>query len=83
MAIGCLMSWVFNFFTGMVFPSLQIAWGAIVFLPFAICCFALVILLKIYLPETRCRDPSEVAPLVKDGFRSKPFKRIVQNSSLN
>lgn len=73
MALGSLSSWTCNFIIGMAFPSLQSAWGAFVFLPFAVVCFALVALLKFYLPETRGRNSSEVVPLVRNGFRSRPL----------
>lgn len=74
MALGSLSSWTCNFIIGMAFPSLLSAWGAFVFMPFAIVCFGLVGLLKVYLPETRGRDPSEVVPLVNSGFQSKPLR---------
>lgn len=73
MALGSLSSWSCNFIIGMAFPSLQMAWGAFVFLPFAIVCFGMVILMKFYLPETRGRDLSEIVPLVSNGFKSKPM----------
>ncbi|XP_034652185.1 solute carrier family 2, facilitated glucose transporter member 1 isoform X1 [Drosophila subobscura] len=71
MSMGSLASWTCNFIIGISFPSLQNAWGAFVFLPFSITCVLLCLLTKFYLPETRGRDPSEVAPLVSNGFRSK------------
>ncbi|XP_017865211.1 PREDICTED: solute carrier family 2, facilitated glucose transporter member 1 [Drosophila arizonae] len=71
MSMGSLASWACNFIIGMAFPSLQSAWGAFVFLPFSITCVLLCLLTKFYLPETLGRDPSEVAPLVAKGFRSK------------
>lgn len=73
MALGSLSSWTGNFIVGMAFPSLQQAWGAFVFLPFAIVCFALFTLLRFYLPETRGQDSSVVVPLVRNGFKSKPL----------
>ncbi|XP_037950682.1 solute carrier family 2, facilitated glucose transporter member 1-like isoform X1 [Teleopsis dalmanni] len=71
MSMGSLSSWSCNFIIGMTFPSLQKAWGAFVFIPFSVTCALLFLLTKFYLPETRGRDPSEVAPLVSKGFRSK------------
>ncbi|KAH8394643.1 hypothetical protein KR222_000857, partial [Zaprionus bogoriensis] len=71
MSMGSLASWACNFIIGMAFPSLQNAWGAFVFLPFSITCVLLFLLTKFYLPETLGRDPSDVAPLVSKGFRSK------------
>ncbi|KAH8371635.1 hypothetical protein KR093_008344, partial [Drosophila rubida] len=71
MSMGSLASWTCNFIIGMAFPSLQSAWGAFVFLPFSVTCVLLFLLTKFYLPETLGRDPSDVAPLVAKGFRSK------------
>lgn len=71
MSLGSLTSWFCNFTVAMTFPALQRAWGAYVFLPFAVCCILVAILHGIYLPETRGKDVSEVVPLVSDGFRSK------------
>lgn len=73
MSLGSLSSWTGNFIVGMAFPSLQEAWGAFVFLPFAIACFTLFTLLRFYLPETRGQDSSVVVPLVRNGFKSKPL----------
>ncbi|XP_055919474.1 solute carrier family 2, facilitated glucose transporter member 1-like [Eupeodes corollae] len=71
MAMGSLSSWSCNFIVGMTFLSLQNLWGAFVFIPFSIACMLLCLLTRFYLPETRGRDPSEVAPLMSKGFRSK------------
>lgn len=71
MSMGSLSSWTCNFIIGMTFPSLQNAWGSFVFLPFSITCFIMFLLTKFYLPETRGRDPAEVAPLISNGFKSK------------
>lgn len=75
MALGSLSSWTCNFIVGMSFPSLEEAWGAFVFIPFAVVCFSLSFLLKVYLPESRGRDSSDIAPLVADGFKSRPLSR--------
>lgn len=71
MSMGSLASWTCNFIVGMTFPSLQNVWGAFVFLPFSVTCVLLFLLTRFYLPETLGRDPSDVAPLVAKGFRSK------------
>ncbi|KAL7737349.1 hypothetical protein ACLKA6_012962 [Drosophila palustris] len=71
MSLGSVVYWMCNLFIGMTFPTLQNAWGALVFLPFSINCLLLFLLTIRYLPETRGRDPSDVAPLVADGFKSK------------
>jgi len=75
MALGSMSLWACNFIVAMSFPSLQDAWGAFVFIPFAVVCFGLAVLIQFYLPETRNRDSSLVAPLVADGFKSKPLVR--------
>lgn len=75
MALGSLSSWSCNFIIGMSFPTLQNAWGAFVFLPFACVCFGLVALQKFYLPETRGLESSDIAPLVRDGFKSRPLRQ--------
>ncbi|XP_030368969.1 solute carrier family 2, facilitated glucose transporter member 1-like [Scaptodrosophila lebanonensis] len=71
MALGSVSSWSCNFIIGMTFPSLQNAWGALVFLPCSFVCLLIFCLTKRYLPETRGRDSSAVAPLMADGFKSK------------
>ncbi|XP_031640483.1 solute carrier family 2, facilitated glucose transporter member 3-like isoform X2 [Contarinia nasturtii] len=71
MSIGSLASWAGNFYIGMTFPAMSKALGAFVFLPFAVVCFALVALTFVYLPETRGREPADIAPLVSRGFQSR------------
>lgn len=71
MAIGSLASWACNFYVGMSFLSLHTALGSLVFLPFSLVCFGMVALLYRYLPESRGKQPSEIAPLVAHGFRSQ------------
>ncbi len=73
MSLGSLSLWTCNFIVGMAFPSLLELWGAFIFLAFAVVCFTLAVFLKFYLPETRGRNSSDIAPLVADGFKSKPF----------
>lgn len=76
MSMGSFFFWTGNFVVGMLYPILQLAWGAYAFLPFACVCFSLVIFLRFYLPETRGRVPSEVAPLVSKGLKSRPLQSI-------
>lgn len=71
MSIGSLASWAGNFYIGMTFPAMSKTLGAFVFLPFAVVCFALVALTFVYLPETRGKEPADVAPLVSRGFQSR------------
>lgn len=80
MSMGSLSSWFFNFVIGMTFPLLQRGIGASVFLIFAVVCAALAGFLKIYMPETRCKDISEIAEKVSDGFRSRPMMRFGNTS---
>ncbi|XP_058123236.1 solute carrier family 2, facilitated glucose transporter member 3-like [Anopheles ziemanni] len=70
MAMGSLSSWGCNFIVGMAFPSLQHAWGALVFVPFSITCAVLTVLVRCYLPETRGKAVSDVAEKVSHGLRS-------------
>uniref|UniRef100_A0A182JY07 Major facilitator superfamily (MFS) profile domain-containing protein n=1 Tax=Anopheles christyi TaxID=43041 RepID=A0A182JY07_9DIPT len=74
MAMGSLASWGCNFIVAMLFTTLQSAWGAFVFLPFAFSCVALTLLLRMYLPETRGKHISQIVPLVAKGFSSKPLE---------
>lgn len=74
MALGSLSLWTGNIIVGMAFPSLQIAWGAFVFLPFVVVCFAVAALIRFFLPETKGRDVSDIGPLVADGFKSRPLR---------
>lgn len=71
MSIGSLASWACNFYVGMTFLQMREALGALVFLPFGFVCFGLVALLYRYLPETRGKQPADVAPLISHGFSSR------------
>lgn len=71
MSIGSLASWACNFYIGMTFIQMKNAMNAFVFLPFAAVCFGLVALMYRYLPETRGKQPADVAPLVSHGFSSR------------
>lgn len=73
MSVGSLVAWFCNFLIGITFPMVQLAWGQLALLPFAGSCFALYSFLKYYLPETKGREPSELKPLISDGFRSRPL----------
>lgn len=72
MALGSLTSWIFNIISAMTFPSLQQAWGAYVFLPNVIVCFALGNFLRLYLPETRNRNTIDIAMSVVNGLKRRP-----------
>lgn len=71
MSIGSLASWACNFYVGMTFLKMLDLMDAFVFLPFAFVCFGLVALMYRYLPETRGKQPADVAPLVSHGFGSR------------
>lgn len=72
MSLGSLSSWACNFLVAMAFQPIAEAIGkSLVFLVFACACFALCVLLYRYLPESRGKQPSEIAPIVAHGFRSK------------
>lgn len=75
MGIGALASWLGNFCIGMTFLPIKNAIGAFVFLPSAIVCFAVTALMYGYLPETRGREASDIAPLISNGFRSKIMRK--------
>lgn len=71
MSLGSLASWACNFYIGMTFLPMQTAIGAYVFLPFGIVCFLMSAMMYRYLPETRGKDASAVAPLMAHGFNSR------------
>ncbi|XP_017061462.1 solute carrier family 2, facilitated glucose transporter member 3 isoform X2 [Drosophila ficusphila] len=71
MAFGSFFNWLANFLLGMVFPILNSTVGPFVFLICTSFCIYGFLLTCRYLPETRNRDPKEVAPLMENGFKSK------------
>ncbi|XP_070502732.1 solute carrier family 2, facilitated glucose transporter member 1-like [Chironomus tepperi] len=75
MALGSLSSWVCNFLIGMCFTSLRTWLGAAVFVIFGVVCILLTLLLKVYMPETRGKDTSDIVNLVSRGFQSRPVER--------
>lgn len=74
MAIGSIASWTFNFASAMSYPSVHLAIGAYVFLPYLCVVVSLGIFLIFYLPETRNCDPCDIAPKLSRGFKSKPLQ---------
>ncbi|KAJ9583498.1 hypothetical protein L9F63_022161, partial [Diploptera punctata] len=82
MSFGSMANWGGNFIVGMTFPSLQSVIGQYSFLIFAATTIFLAVFLKFYLPETKGRDPSDLAELLKYGFRSK-INAIPMSSSLS
>ncbi|XP_030387634.1 solute carrier family 2, facilitated glucose transporter member 7 [Scaptodrosophila lebanonensis] len=71
MALGSLFNWLTNFIGSMAFPVAQASVGSFAFMPCAIVCILGFLLTFIYLPETRNREPKDVAPLLEHGFKSK------------
>ncbi|GLV34210.1 uncharacterized protein CBL_00140 [Carabus blaptoides fortunei] len=73
MALGSMSNWGGNFIVGMTFPTLQSVIGPGAFGIFACITMALFFFVRKYLPETRGRDPSDIAVLCKHGLRSRPL----------
>lgn len=71
MALGGMANYGGNFVVGLTFPLMQAEIGAASFIIFAGFTTALLLLMRFYLPETKGRDPSEVAVLCKNGLRSQ------------
>lgn len=73
MALGSMSNWGANFLVGMTFPTLQSNIGSISFVLFAISTIFLFFFIRQFFPETRGRNPSEVAAVCKRGFRTRAF----------
>lgn len=71
MSLGSFTSWLCNLTVGMSFPPLNGLIGAFVFLPFAVACTLVFFITLFFVPETRGRDSSELAPMMAKGFKSK------------
>jgi len=71
MAFGSMANWGGNFIVGMTFPSLQSLIGQYSFLLFATSTFFLALFLRYYLPESKGRDPCDIAEMLKYGLRSR------------
>nr|CAD7427871.1 unnamed protein product [Timema monikensis] len=70
MSYGSMANWGGNFVVGMTFPSLQVLIGQYSFLLFAATTIMLAVFLKYYLPETKGRESSDIAEILKHGFLS-------------
>lgn len=81
MALGSMANWGGNFVIGMTFPTLNDAIGANSFFIFTAVAVFLIFFIRMYLPETRGRDPSDIAHLCKNGFSSKPLASPVNSVS--
>ncbi|KAB0794592.1 hypothetical protein PPYR_11431 [Photinus pyralis] len=73
MALGGMANYGGNFIVGLTFPLMQAKIGASSFIIFAAFTAGLLLLVRYYLPETKGRDPSEVANLCRNGLRSQVF----------
>ncbi|XP_017087758.2 solute carrier family 2, facilitated glucose transporter member 3 isoform X1 [Drosophila bipectinata] len=71
MAFGSFFNWLANVILSMGFPSVNEAIGPYAFLFCAFICICGFFITLCYLPETRNRQPQEVAPLMENGFKSK------------
>ncbi|XP_055921398.1 solute carrier family 2, facilitated glucose transporter member 1-like isoform X1 [Eupeodes corollae] len=71
MSLGSLSSWLCNLTVGMTFPPLNALIGSFVFLPFAVACTIVFFVTYFFVPETRGRDSSQLAPMMANGFKSK------------
>lgn len=71
MALSSLASWSGNFAVGISFPTISALLKGYVFLPFAVQCFLLFAFCYRYLPESRGKEPAELAPMMSKGFKSK------------
>lgn len=71
MALSSLASWTGNFIVASSFQTISTILGKYVFLPFAVQCFLLFAFCYRYLPESRGKEPAELAPMMSKGFKSK------------
>lgn len=78
MSVGSITYWLSNFLVAITFPSVELAIGPFALVPYAIICFGLTVFFLYYLPESRGRNASDIAALVKNGFKSKPLQKTHQ-----
>ncbi|XP_029037452.1 solute carrier family 2, facilitated glucose transporter member 1-like [Osmia bicornis bicornis] len=81
MALGSIFNWGGNFMVGMMFPTVESIIGPYTFLIFAGALLLLAQMIRIYLPETRGRNTTDVAASINQGFRSRP--NSIPNSMAN
>ncbi|XP_032686187.1 solute carrier family 2, facilitated glucose transporter member 3-like isoform X2 [Odontomachus brunneus] len=72
MSLGSVFNWGGNFIVGMMFPVIEAEIGSFTFLIFATFTLLLVVVNKIYLPETRGRSTADIAATMTEGFKSRP-----------
>lgn len=71
LSLGNQVGWGCNSLVGFLFPAMYSLLGFWIFIVFSVFSSLLYLLTKLYLPETRGREVSQVAQLVSRGFRSK------------
>lgn len=71
MALGSMANWGGNFIIGMTFPTMQRVIGAASFFIFSAIAILLFVFIRLYLPETRGRDPTFIAQVCRNGL-SRP-----------
>ncbi|KAK3930434.1 Solute carrier family 2, facilitated glucose transporter member 1 [Frankliniella fusca] len=76
MALGSLANWGGNFVVALAFPAMQGAIGPASFYVFAAFTTLQFVILKIYLPETKGRDTTEIAYMLRLGFKSYVDKDV-------
>ncbi|XP_068896897.1 solute carrier family 2, facilitated glucose transporter member 1-like isoform X3 [Tenebrio molitor] len=81
MALGSMANWGGNFVVGLFFQIMLTYLGAGSFFIFAAVVVALFFFVRFYLPETRGRDPAQIALLCKQGFSSRPLESPVNSAS--
>ncbi|XP_044732456.1 solute carrier family 2, facilitated glucose transporter member 3-like isoform X2 [Chrysoperla carnea] len=74
MALGSMCNWAGNFLVGLFFPLLSSFIGAYSFLIFAGVCVLLFLFLRVYLPETKGRDVTEIAQICSHGLSRQTKK---------
>lgn len=82
MAWGSMFNWGGNFCVGMTFTSFNSLIGQYSFLIFIGIIICLTAFLALYFPETKDRDQSEIAELLKLGFKSD-IKRHISKGEVN
>lgn len=72
MALGSIFNWGGNFMVGMMFPTVESIIGPYTFLIFAGALLLLAQIVRIFLPETRGRNTTDIAASINQGFSSRP-----------
>ncbi|XP_011146491.1 solute carrier family 2, facilitated glucose transporter member 3 isoform X2 [Harpegnathos saltator] len=72
MSLGSVSNWGGNFIVGMMFPVIEAEIGSLTFLIFALFTLLMVLVNKVYLPETQGRSTADIAATMTRGFKSRP-----------